>query len=464
MPERLRQHLAEPVDGRSVAVFRAAFGFLMAASAVRFVANGWVERFFGDRAFFFRYWGFEWVPPLPVPGMTALYLGSAVAALALAAGWRTRASAAAFLVAFGWTELVDVTNYLNHYYLVTLVAVLFVALPTGGAPGVSNRFRAGTVPRLTLHLLRFQFATVYLFAGLAKLEPDWLLHGQPLGIWLAARDDFPVLGPLFRVGWVPVAMSWLGCLHDLLIVPALLWKRSRPWAFAALVGFHALTGALFTIGIFPILMPLGATLFFEPDWPARVWRRARRLVRGRPVPRPTAPALEGARAPRLPAAAVVAAGAFVAFQLLVPLRTHLYGPGVLWHEQGMRWSWRVMLREKNGSLTYRVRADGWPRERLVSARDYLTAYQEREMSGQPDLVAQLARHVAAEYRARGSTGVEVRVDAFASLNGRPPARLIDPQVDLARVGDGMLPAAWILPAPEGPPLRSSGVRVHASLP
>ena len=75
------------------------------------------------------------------------------------------------------------------------------------------------------------------------------------------------------------------------------------------------------------------------------------------------------------------------------------------------------------------------------------------MAGQPDLILQLAHHIAADFRSRGHRGVEVRVDALASLNGRPMARLVDPDVDLARVRDGFAPASWILPEPPGPPLR-----------
>ena len=68
------------------------------------------------------------------------------------------------------------------------------------------------------------------------------------------------------------------------------------------------------------------------------------------------------------------------------------------------------------------------------------------------MIVQLAHRIAADYRAAGHHDVEVRVDAFSSLNGRPAARLIDPDVDLARVTDGLARADYILPAPTSPPL------------
>src|SRR5690606_34436917 len=99
----------------------------------------------------------------------------------------------------------------------------------------------------------------------------------------------------------------------------------------------------------------------------------------------------------------------------------LYGGDVSWHEQGMRFSWRVMLREKNASVTYLVTDRARGRTYEVAPRRYLTAWQEREFGTQPDLVLQLAHHVAREESARLGREVEVRVDAVASLNGRRSA-------------------------------------------
>jgi vitamin K-dependent gamma-carboxylase len=124
---------------------------------------------------------------------------------------------------------------------------------------------------------------------------------------------------------------------------------------------------------------------------------------------------------------------------------------VLWHEQGMRFSWRVMLREKSGALAYRV-VDAQGRTRIVTPRDYLTELQYREMAGQPDLILQLAHHIRDDFAARGLGPVRVYADSRVSLNGRPAQRMIDPEVDLASQRDGLARADWILPAPaEAPP-------------
>jgi vitamin K-dependent gamma-carboxylase len=451
LPSRAR----EPVDPAALVAFRVLFGLLGVIAALRFLAHGWVARMFVEPTFHFRYFGFGWVRALPEPWTTMAFVALAVLAACVALGFAYRVAAPLYFLLFSYLELVDVTNYLNHYYLVSLLALLLSVLPLHRAGSLDARLwpalRVASFPRWMLWLLRFQVGVVYVGAGLAKLQPDWLLHGQPLGIWLAARTHLPLVGPWLNVPAVALAMSWGGFLYDLTLPLWLSLRRTRPFAYLAAILFHGAVGVLFQIGMFPLIMVVAATVFFEPSWP-RAWltRLAPRALeafdaRG-PAVRPLAhPAWRGA------AQALLAA--YCAVQIALPLRSTLYGGDVLWHEQGMRWSWRVMVREKNGSVSFRVRMDGDARERIVSPRRYLTSVQEREMSTQPDLILQLAHHIAAELRAAGHRDVEVRADALVSLNGRAPARLLDPRVDLAQVDDGFAPAPWILPAPAEPPIR-----------
>ncbi len=457
------RRLEQPVDGASLAAFRIMFGGLLFISTIRFVSNGWVERFYEQPTFFFRYWGFTWISVASPGAILAAHYVMAALSLAVAFGIFYRAAAVAFFLVFTYVELIDVTNYLNHYYLVSLVAFLLCFLPAHRVWSIDaarKRVRTHRVPRWCVWLLRFQFGAVYAFAALAKIEPDWLLHGQPLGIWFQSRTETPLVGPLLTHGTVALWASWAGFLHDALVVPMLLWKPTRVWGFLFLLFFHLGTHAFFTIGIFPFLMPIGATLFFEPEWPRRWIQRLGRSATTEPLLGVSPEEARAEEARIAPAAFAtmtkIVLAAWCAAQVLIPLRSHLYGGSVLWHEQGMRYAWRVMLREKNGSITYRVRLPGRTRERLVSPRRYLTHHQAREMSGQPDLILQLAHHIAEDFREEGRPKPQVRVDAWVSLNGRPAARLIDPEVNLTAVKDGLAPATWILPMPKTPPLALRG--------
>ena len=107
----------------------------------------------------------------------------------------------------------------------------------------------------TAWALRAQLGAVYVFGGIANLNADWLLSAQPMRIWLGNSADAALVGPLLAETWVAYAMSWSGAAFDLAIVGALMWSRTRPAAYAALVAFHLATWLLFPrIGMFPWIM------------------------------------------------------------------------------------------------------------------------------------------------------------------------------------------------------------------
>ncbi len=456
---RMNDFLWRPVDVAALAAFRIIFGTLMCFASVRFLLSGWIEDFFVEPRFFFKYSFAPWVQPLPPWGMYALYLGMAVLALLVALGLFYRVAIVGFMLAFSYAELIDVTNYLNHYYLVVLLAFLLCFLPLHRAWSLDARrnpkLLVTTFPAWYGYVLRIQVGIVYFFAGMAKAQPDWLLHAQPLSIWLSSRIDLPVIGPILGQRWAWYAFSWAGFLFDTTIVLFLSWRRTRLPAYLVVLAFHTMTRVLFPIGMFPFIMTSSALIFFSPSWPRRValWLTHRLPAAWRPRTLPTR--LEAHGIPAAPSRwarrLLPLAAAYGALQLVMPLRTHLYGGNVLWHEQGMRFSWRVMVREKNGAITYIVHSPQANRTWHISPRRYLTQAQEREMSSQPDMILQLGKFIAHEYRQQGFADVEVRVDAWVSLNGRPGQRLIDPNANLDKLVDTLKPAWWILPAPTSKP-------------
>lgn len=442
--DRLRTSALHRVDIASLAAFRIIFGTVMFAGILRFLATGWIEPMYGEPVWFFTYPGFAWVTPWSVTGMYVHYGVLAALALAVAVGFHFRVAIVLFTIGFTYTQLIDVTNYLNHHYLVVLLGVQLACLPANAAWSVDVRrdpsIERATIPRWYVWLLRFQVGVVYVFAGLAKAKADWLGHGQPLNLWLSARTETPLIGRWFDEPSVALAMSWGGFLFDTTIVLWLSWRRTRLPAYLAVIVFHGLTGYLFNIGMFPLIMTSAALIFFDPSWP-------RRIVRSLPQTRDVA-------VPRAPGRILRAIlTAHVALQLVLPLRHLVYPGAVLWNEDGMRFAWHVMIREKHGAVTFQARfADGRALE--IPPNNYLTARQEREMAGQPDLILQLARHVGAELRRRGYPAFTLHALTRVSLNGRAPVSLIDPEVDLLSIQD-LGPRDWVLPAPAGPPL---GVR------
>ncbi|RUO92930.1 HTTM domain-containing protein [Corallococcus sp. AB018] len=447
--------LLAPRDIAALAAFRVALGLLITVSAVRFLAYGWVGVLFAQPRFRFTYWGFGWVPVLPGDWMPALFMVMGVLGALLMVGLFYRVTVVLLFGVFAYVQLLDVTNYLNHYYLVSLLLGLMCFVPAHRAFSVDAwrkpALRRDWLPAWCTVLLRFQVSVVYVFAGLAKVTTDWLVHAQPLNIWLAARTGLPWVGPLLEQRWMAYAAAWGGMLFDTTIVLFLMWRRTRPFAYVVVLGFHAVTFVLFPIGMFPFIMVTAALVFFDPSWPRVLAARVRRLplaVRPSGVGEGATLVVPGWKG-RL---ALGAALTYAVLQVALPLRTHAYGGNVLWHEQGMRFSWRVMTREKNGSATFLVRDSVTGREWHVPPSQYLTRLQEREMAVQPDLILQLAHRIARDFEANTHHPMEVRADVRVSLNGRMSEPLVDPHVDLAKEEDSLGPKAWILPAPEGPPV------------
>lgn len=429
---RFAKHVAdEPVDGASAAAFRTIFGLLGVLVVARFFVHGWIGPLYVEPDHHFTYLGFDWVRPWPGRGMYAHFIVLGALSLGIATGYRPRLCAALFCVGFTYVELIDRTTYLNHYYMISLVSFLLAILP----------LRRGAAPLWTIWVLRAQVGIVYVFAGVAKLNPDWLLHALPMRIWLYQHGGPPLLGPLLQETWMAYAMSWGGALFDLGIVPALMWRRSRLFAYGVLVAFHLATWVLFPqLGVFPWLMIGLSLVFFDPDWPRRVWRFLR-LASRLPEGETSAPADNHRRAP----AVLVALALFAAVQLALPLRHFAYPGNVRWNEEGYRFAWRVMLSEKVGFVQYRVQDPRSGRSWLVEPGDYLTPLQVERMSFQPDMIQQTARIIAEDFEERGHSDVVVNADAFVAFNGRPNARLIAADVDLASVRPGWAPKSWVLP-------------------
>ncbi len=438
----LHRRASEPVDASSVAFFRIAFGVVALIAIVRFFAYGWIDQLYVDPLHHFSYVGFEWVRAWPAPWMHLHFGALGLLAAAIILGWRTRASLILFAVGFTYIELIDKTTYLNHYYFISLAALLLAFMPHDRAWSLDARRSGGSgwTPIWTVWALRVQIALVYCFAGFAKLNHDWIVNAAPLRFWLPQHAHLPIVGPLLDETWVAYALSWAGAAFDLSIVAWMLWGRSRPLAFVVLVVFHLITGQLFMIGVFPYMMIAASLVFFSPDWPRRWLSRLRRQSWSADarVARPTL-SVERSWIARI---AVLIALGVLAVQIVVPLRHYLYPGSVQWNEEGYRFSWRVLLTEKVGHVEYRV-TDEDGRTWIELPAEYLSPLQAERMTTQPDLILVTA-HFIRDRHADRERAVEVRADVHVSVNGRPVQRLIDPTINLAAEAQGIAAKSWVL--------------------
>lgn len=456
----LVERLQAPTDNSSIVLFRVAFGLLMLWEVQRYLSYGWVASEYIDTVYRFPYVGFEWVQPWPGIGMYVHFYALAILAVCIAVGFFYRISAILFFLGITYVFLLDKAHFLNHMYLVSLISFLLIFVPANRDFSVDAHrrpaIRSTTAPAWTLALLAFQVGIAYVYGGFAKLNGDWL-RGEPMRTWLADESDLPLVGRWVTDDWFIYFVSYSGLLLDLFVVPALLWPKTRWFAVAGLVLFHRFNAAMFSIGIFPMFATAAIVLLLPPALPRKLATRVRSLFapqyrrpaparsRGRDV-RGRADAssrVTFAQRPWVQPLAIAGITAYVALQLLFPLRHFLYPGNPAWTDQGDRFAWRMMLHSKVGEVQYVVTDPQTGTTWAVDPATYLTDFQVGNMVGQPDMILQFGHFLADEWRADGRPDVEVRANTSISLNARDPVPIVDPSVDLAAEDLPIGNASWI---------------------
>lgn len=428
----------ETTKAAPLAVFRIIFGVMMFLSIVRFWWNGWIDKLYLQPNFFFSYYGFEWVKPLG-SWTYLIFIICGLASMGVAVGYKYRVSIILFFLSFTYIELMDKTTYLNHYYFISLMSFLMIFLPAGDhfSYDASKKGSLAEVPTWSIDAVKLMLAIVYFYAGLAKLNSDWLMEAMPLKIWLPGRYDIPLLGDLLHKEWIIYGFSWGGAIYDLCIPFLLFMKRTRWVAFSLVVFFHVVTRILFPIGMFPYIMIVSALIFFDSSLHQRVLNWIKKTFR-------ISDFEERIQVPKTSKWKLGLITAFFAIQFLLPWRYLLYPGELFWTEEGFRFSWRVMLMEKAGYSHFKVVDKNSGESFYINNDDFLTSFQEKQMSFQPDFILEYA-HYLRDHFAKQGKDVEVYVDSYVALNGRRSKPYIDPAVDLAKQKESFKPKEWILP-------------------
>jgi hypothetical protein len=437
----IKAYFSKISSAAPLAVFRICFGLMLFGSVVRFWSKGWIADLYINPQFFFTYFGFEFVKPLG-QYTYILFFVCGFSALCVAFGFMYRIFSVLLFLSFTYIELIDKSTYLNHYYFISLMCFILMFLPAQVYFSVdtfrNKKLEHSYIPQWNIDVLKLMMAILYFYAGLAKINSDWLLHALPLKIWLPARNDMSVIGFLFNYAWVPYLFSWFGCIYDLSI-PFLLWKnRTRPFAYLAVIVFHLLTAILFPIGMFPHIMIVAALIFFSPNFHQKIIDKLSKWFR---LSKTNNQSLCTYIAPSFTKWVFLV---FFLFQIVFPFRYLAYPGELFWTEEGYRFSWRVMLMEKAGYAQFTVKDDSG-KKTVVNNNNFLTTLQEKQMSTQPDMMLQYAHFLRDFYKKQGFKSPKVYVDSYVALNGRLGKTLIDPKVDLAKENDSFKHKSWILP-------------------
>lgn len=425
---KLNNFLFSRVDNSALVLFRAFFGLLITLEAWGAIATGWVRRIFVEPDFTFNFIGFEFLQTFPGTGpqMYAYFIIMGIFGFMVMLGYRYRIAIIGYAIMWSAVYLMQKTAYNNHYYLLMLLLWIMALFPAHTSFSIDAKknpaIRDESMPRWVPLLIIAQLWIVYTYASIAKLYPDWL-DGTATRLLMQGRKEYWLIGDFLQQSWVPWVVAYVGILFDGLIIPALLWKKTRKWAFGISIFFHLFNSVVFQIGIFPY-MSLAFTLFFFPSEVIhRIFLKRWKLYYEK---------TKEIRIPKLRTVGIVVIGAYILLQIALPSRHWLIQDNVLWTEEGHRLSWRMMLRTKGGVTYFTVLDKETNKRTTIKLNEYLSKRQLRTIRTKPDAIWQFAQHLKKEYAKKGQD-VAIFANCRVKVNGRKLRPLIDSSVDLTSV-------------------------------
>ncbi|MGB0789745.1 MAG: HTTM domain-containing protein, partial [Marinirhabdus sp.] len=373
------------IDNTGLVLWRIVFGALITIEAYGAIATGWVRRTLVAPGFTFNFIGFEFLQPLPGGGMYYYFAIMGTFGVFVLLGYKYRFSMACYALMWSCVYLMQKSSYNNHYYLMALLCWLMVFLPANSWASVDARLRPKvkkpSVARWVYLVVILQVWVVYTYASVAKFYPDWLDTSVP-ALFMSGKKDYWLIGGFLQQQWVHWCIAYVGILFDLLIVPLLLWRKTRFLGFAVSVFFHLFNSVVFQIGIFPYMSIAFALFFFTPQCLQRWFFPKKKLY--------TAGAVT---VPRYKPVLVGALCLYFVLQIGLPLRHWAFTDDVLWTEEGHRLSWRMMLRSRRGKLTVFVKDKATGIKTTYDHKKLLSKKQLRSVGAKPDFIWQLAQRI-----------------------------------------------------------------------
>ncbi len=436
----LNSFLFKHIDNSALIIFRILFGLLCFLESIGAIFTGWVKRVFIDSQFTFSFIGFEWLQPLPDNWMYLYYIIMGVFALFIMFGYKYRLGILAFTIMWTATYLMQKSSYNNHYYLLMLISSIMVFMPANTYASIdaklNPKIKRYSMPQWCSLVFVFQLFIVYTYASVAKIYPDWL-NTDVMELLMKSKQNYILVGELLQQKWLHYILAYGGILFDGLIIPLLLFKPTRKWAFIISIFFHLFNSIVFQIGIFPYLALAFTLFFFNSETIQKLFLKKKLFYNNDEV-----------IVPKYKTPLITLFTIFFLFQIGLPLRHHFIKDNVLWTEEGHRLAWRMMLRTKSGAATYRVENKVTRYSYTVNLDNYLTIKQKRIVSTKPDAIWQFSQKLKEQFSKDGQD-VSVYVNCKVSVNGKPYKQLINPDVDIANVSWNYFKHSdWILPSKE----------------
>lgn len=416
----MNKQLFQNIDNAPLIIFRIILGFLIACEGFGAIATGWVTKALVEPQFTFNFIGFDWLQPLPGNGMYFYFVAIGILGISIMLGFRYRFSIIAFTLLWGGVYFMQKSSYNNHYYFLLIVCFVMIFLPANKDKSLDCKYKytmqEKSMPKWINLIFIGLVGILYTYASIAKLYPDWL-DGTFTKNLLTGATNNVALRSFFGQKWFYLFIAYAGILFDLLIVPLLLFKRTRTWALIASLIFHLFNSIALQIGIFPYFA-LSFALFFYPSGKIRqFFFKEKTEVNINTLNFSYKKTVYYIFIPLL------------LIQFLLPLRHHFIKGNVLWTEEGHRLSWRMMLRNRNGFIKIKVVRPKSLDTLQYNYRKNLTSKQIRQLSTKPDFIWQYCQKIKDEFK---DESIEIYIDCKNSINGKPYKALINPKINMAQ--------------------------------
>lgn len=416
------QKALQKVDNSSLIVFRIFFGIIFLSEAIGAVALKWVDRNFIETTTNFTFIGFEWLLKLQNETMYVVFGLMAIASLGVIFGYKYRISIISLTILWGLAYFGQKTSYNNHYYLMWLISLIMCFLPANTYASVDAKLnpaiKRNYMPQWIRLLFIVQVSCVYFYATIAKFYPDWLDGTVTRNMFLSMTNMPEAVQLLFQKTEFQLFIAYMGIAFDGLIVPALLWKRTRWFAIIASLFFHVFNSITLQIGVFPYFALSFCVFFFPPEQIRNFFfRNKTKQVYENQT---TTMGIKSLKYFFIP---------YLIIQILLPVRHWFIKGDVLWTEEGHRLSWRMMLRSREGEAFFKV-IDKKTNKEVSFTNETLLSSKQRSRLNTPDVIWQMAHKIKDYFKAQGKDVAVYVSNSKVTINGKNGSRLINSKVDL----------------------------------
>ncbi|RZF35606.1 hypothetical protein LSTR_LSTR005134 [Laodelphax striatellus] len=441
--DKLTALFYRPCDATSLSAVRVLFGIVMLIDTLEERGFTEAERLWGDPKEC-RFPLFNFLRPLPLKWMYFLYTIMSFGAIGISFGAYYRFSCLLLTLPYWYILLLNKSVWNNHSYLYGLLCFLMTCSSASNVWSFDRLIRKkkydDTVPLWNYSILRFQLFALYFFAGLKKMNRDWLSGYSMMELsthWVFS--PFTLWMSIENVDHLVVHI--IGFLLDLTGGFLIFFDQTRPIAFLFLSLFHLMNSRLFHIGMFPYMCLVTMPLFCRMDWPKQMLKFVNACVHNKEIKTSEVPdkMMKIGLRERFISLTLIF---YMCLQCFMPY-SHFVTKGYNnWTNGLYGYSWDMMVHT-------------WIRHRIVlkdvdrtSGQEPITKqqnYNNQNILSQAwvktdrwtthaDMLLQYAhcieRNIVDEHP--NMKNISVHVDVWYSLNGRFQQRMFDPRVDLLR--------------------------------